>query len=183
MLSIIGGSYHKYYFCREKSFVAANTFLSGQKTCFVAIKVCLSRHISVNLTSFVATKNMFVTTNATKHFYFRDKSMIIATDTCLSRQNIICRDKTFVSTKIFYRDKHNFVATEVFSRQAYFCRDKRRILSSQRRVCRDKEVFVATKMILMAAPATDSYPHIVSVELSLLNQRLFPTLLSGRGTS
>ena len=34
------------------------------------------------------------------------------------------------------------------SRQTYFCRDKRR-------VCRDK-MFVATKMILVAAPANDN---------------------------
>ena len=48
----------------------------------------------------------------------------------------------FVATKIFCHDKHNFVATNVFSRQAYFCPDKR--------------VFVATIMILGAAPANDT---------------------------
>ena len=48
----------------------------------------------------------------------------------------ICRDKRFVATKIFCRDKHTFVATkDVF--------------------CRDKHVFVATKIILVASSAND----------------------------
>ena len=36
-----------------------------------------------------------------------------------------------LSRQMFYRNKHNksFVATKVLSRQAYFCRDKRRVLS------------------------------------------------------
>ena len=65
----------------------------------------------------------------------------------LSRQNTSCRttnkheinttnifrDKHFVAPFfilffIFCRDKHNFVATNVLPRQAYFCRDKRLIL-------------------------------------------------------
>ena len=56
----------------------------------------------------------------------------------------IYRDKSFVETIVlfyFCRDKHNFVATNVLSGQAYFCGDKRRTLSQQRRlsqVCRDK---------------------------------------------
>ena len=36
------------------------------------------------------------------------------------------------------RDKYNFVATKALSRQAYFFRDKRRVLSWLKRVCRDK---------------------------------------------
>ena len=49
------------------------------------------------------------------------------------------------------------VATKLLSlsRRACFCRDKRRVLSRQKRVCRDK-MFVATKMLLVAAPAKDS---------------------------
>ena len=60
----------------------------------------------------------------------------------------------FVATKYFGRDKHVFVDTNVLSRQAYFCRDKRRVLSGQTRVCRDK-TSVATKMIPVVAPADD----------------------------
>ena len=56
-------------------------------------------------------------------------TIFVATSACLSRQ------------------KHTFVAT-------YFCRDKRRVLSRQTSVCRD-ETFIATKMILMAAPTND----------------------------
>ena len=47
-----------------------------------------------------------------KHVFCRDKSMLVATNTC------------FVATKIFCRDKRNFVATKL----AYFCRDKNGIL-------------------------------------------------------
>ena len=49
------------------------------------------------------------------------------------------------------------VATKLLSlsQGACFCRDKRRVLSRQKRVCRDK-MFVATKMLLVAAPAKDS---------------------------
>ena len=53
-----------------------------------------------------------------------------------------------------------FVATIFLSQQAYFCRDKRTVLSRQTRVC-----FVAKKMILVAAAASDSYfsvPTIIS---------------------
>ena len=39
---IIGGSCHKYHFCRDKCFVATNTRFSRENTPFVATKVCLS---------------------------------------------------------------------------------------------------------------------------------------------
>ena len=63
----------------------------------------------------------------------------------------ICRYKSSVATKYilsrqFFRNK-TFVTT-------YFCRDKRRLLSRQTCVCRN-ETFVATKMILVAAPTND----------------------------
>ena len=76
----------------------------------------------------------------------------------------------FVATKLslsrqsFCRDKHNFVATNVLSRKAYFCRDKTRLLSRQTAVCRDK-TFVATKMIFVAAPASD-IPTLVETDVS-----------------
>ena len=85
------------------------SFLSGQNTCFVSTKVCLSRQNFIN--------------------------------SCLSRQNS-CHNK------MFCRDKHNFVATNItLSRQAYFCCDKRR-------------VFVATKVILAAAPANARFSYV-----------------------
>ena len=68
----------------------------------------------------------------------------------LSRQKYACRDKTFVVTKLclsrqICRDE-TLVAKNVLSQQAYVCRDKRRI-------------FVATKMIPVAAPANDNLSH------------------------
>ena len=62
-----------------------------------------------------------------------------------------CRDKSFCRV---FRDK-----TRLLSRQKYesifFCRDKRRSLSRQTHICRDNYVFVATKTILVEAPASD----------------------------
>ena len=57
------------------------------------------------------------------------------TNSCLLQQNFC---KYFVMT-------NNFVATKVLSRQAYFCHNF--VLS--------RNMFVATKMILVAAPASD----------------------------
>ena len=71
------------------------------------------------------------------------------TKLCWLRQNYVCRDK------------HVFVVTKVLLWQAYFCRNKRRVLSWQtcvclnKRVCRDK-TFVTTKIILVAAPVNDT---------------------------
>ena len=93
----MSGSYHKYHFCCDKSFVVTNTCLTN---------IFLSRQI-------------FVATNTFLSAYFcRNKHMFVAT--------------CFVATNI------------ILSRQAYFCRNKRR-------------VFVATKMILVAAFASDTY--------------------------
>ena len=96
-----------------------------------------------------------------KYNFCRDKRRV------LSQPQYACRNKTFVAT-----DKRNFVATEYFchdqtfvatsicvcrdnfflSRQAYFCCDKRCVLSRQKRVCHDKWacrvkiMFVATNI-------------------------------------
>ena len=74
---------------------------------------------------------------------------------------LFCRDKTFVTTNI-WRDKHNFVATTVLLRQAYFCRDKTRLLSRQTGVCREKHVFVATKRIFVVVPANDKHVFVAT---------------------
>ena len=68
----------------------------------------------------------------------------------LSRQKYVYRDKSCVVTniKLFQVYKHNFVATKLLLRQAYFC-----ALSGQTHVCCDKHVFVATNV--MAVPADD----------------------------
>jgi len=129
----------------------------------------------------------------------RQNMSFVVTKACLLQQNV-CHDKImFVMTKYFCRNKHIFVVTKVLSRQAYFCHDKRcvltrgkskllvtkllsqqklclsqfvttkvllwqeyfccdkrHVLSRHTRVCCDNHIFVATKMILVAAPANDS---------------------------
>ena len=75
--------------------------------------------------------------------HFCNKRVFVGTKhVFLSRQKYAC-DKTFVATKIFCCDKHNFVATKLLSRQAYFCRDERRVLSRHTRVCGDKSMLLA----------------------------------------
>ena len=76
----------------------------------------------------------------------RQKPSFVATKVCSPGQTF-CRDKlTFVATKhVFCREKHNFVATKLLFRRAYFCRDKIRVFY----------VFVATKIMLVAASAND----------------------------
>ena len=76
---------------------------------------------------FCRDKHVFVTT---KHVLGRDKSM-------LWRQNYVCRDKSFARQTYFCRHK----------RQAHLCREERRVLSPQTRVCRDK-TFVGYKPYL-----------------------------------
>ena len=73
-----------------------------------------------------------------------DELTFVTTNACFSWQNILlsrqkyaCRNKAFVMTntfawKIFCRDKHNCVLTKVLSQHAYFCCDKRHVLSQQK---------------------------------------------------
>ena len=56
------------------------------------------------------------------------------------------------------RNKNMFVATKVLSRQAYFCRDKRRVLSRQTCV-----------MMLVAAPANDNIQLVQIFKILLLS--------------
>ena len=111
--------------------------------------------------------------------------MLVATKVLL-QQTYLCCDKTFVATNICC-NKHNFVTTKLLlwevtfvatsmqicllSRQKCFvvtniilpwqkhaCRDKRGVLLHQICVCCDKRH--ATKIIFVAAPATDTpKPH------------------------
>ena len=84
--------------------------------------------------------------------------------TCLSRQNrsFVCRDKyrCFVATKVcLSRHKHVFIATNICRDKSFvatktFCRDKRFVAASTL-LSRQKTCFVATKIILVAAPAND----------------------------
>ena len=83
------------------------------------------------------------------HLLSRQNTSFVATKVCLSWQKF-CRGK-----HVFVATKHVFVETK-----DVFCRDKRMLvetkrLSRQTRVCLEK-TFVATKIILVAAPASDS---------------------------
>ena len=69
----------------------------------------------------------------------------------------------FVATKdVFCREKHVFVETKMsLSRQNYVCRDKSELVATKLCLSRQtfynvKNMFVATKEILAAAPANDS---------------------------
>ena len=68
----------------------------------------------------------------------RDKLVFVATNLCLSRQNIFCREKSLVAPKIFCRDKCQT-----------FCRGKHPFVATTDVFCCD------TKMRLVAAPAND----------------------------
>ena len=91
---------------------------------------------------FVSTKlllrQIFVATNTIlseqTSALSRQSMSFVTTKVCLSRQTRVLA-KIFVATKIFCRDKYNYGTTKVLSLQAYFCRDKRRVLSRQTHVC------------------------------------------------
>ena len=83
----------------------------------------------------------------TKYVFCRSKQMYVTTKVWLLWQNL-CHDKT-VMTKLCL--SWQFFTTKLLSWQAYFCRNKRCVLLRQTRL------FVATKMILVAAPASDNF--------------------------
>ena len=123
LTTIIGGSCHKYNFCRDKTRPLSRQKYACRDKRFVATKLCLSRQKRRRI---VTTKMIHVFV-ATKHVFCRDK-------TILSRQNYACRDKhVFVATNICH-DKR-FVATSIL------------FLAIKDVFCRDKHVFVATKLL------------------------------------
>ena len=122
------------------------SFLSRQNTSFVSTKVCLSR------------QNFF----SGQTCFSRHKSFV-ATSLLLSRQTCVCRDKTCLLSRQKYSCVKTFVATNIIlSRQAYFCRDQRTVLSRLTRVRRDKSKLVATKNLLLAAPANDITQRVLN---------------------
>ena len=91
----------------------------------------------------------------------------------------LCRDEhfVFVATKIFCRDKRMLVATKRICLDGIqnVCRDKHNffatnVLSRQDVFCRNKRAFVATKMILVAAPSngTSVGGFLIQGQLSVL---------------
>ena len=73
----------------------------------------------------------------------------------LSPQNYVCRDKIFLSRQTrVCRDKSKLVAAK--------CRDKHIFVTTKDVFRRGKHVFVATKMKLVAAPASDTEPLFIT---------------------
>ena len=148
-IAISGVSCHKYRFCRDKHvFVSTNASLWRQNTSFIATKVCLPRKTSVATKLYLSRKNIFVVTKVLSRqiIFCRDKHVFVAIMILLSRKNTCF--VAFVVTNIFCRDKTCQINKNM-PRQAYFYSNKTRLLSRQKRVCRDK-TFLATKMILVA---------------------------------
>ena len=118
------------------------TFLLQQKMCFVETK-----HVFVTTTfllqqkmCFVETKHVFVTTT----FLLQQKMCFVETK------------HVFVTTTFLLQQKMCFVETNTCLSRQHFCCNKRCVLLRQTRVCHDN-IFVATKMILVAAPAHDRF--------------------------
>ena len=119
---------------------------------------CCNKHVFVMTNTYLSQENIsFVMTKTC----FCNKSFVM-TKLCLLQQTCVCHDKTFVATNICH-NKHNFVATRcVLSQQMCVCHDKHVF-------CGDK-TFVATKMMLVAAPANDTVSMTRALSyLSLFN--------------
>ena len=93
----------------------------------------------------------------------------VVTKVCLSRQNYVCCDKSFVMTNTWC-DKHMFVVTNMFcsnkhtfvvtkARQTHVCCDKSccdKTMFSRHAYFWQEKTFVAMKKILMQAPTSDN---------------------------
>ena len=116
---------------------------------------------------------------------YHDK-IFLSRQTRLSQQNQVCRDKSFVMTKlclslqIFVTTKvllrQIFVTTKMLLQQAYICCHKRCVLLRQKSICHNKHVchdktFVLTKMILVAAHANDTFLFLTA-SVALLRLKL-----------
>ena len=105
--------------------------------------------------------------NCHKHNFCRNKRVFCHDKHCvLSRQNYFRRDKRLLRQNTSVVTTCLFIATtetlQIFlSRQSrdVFCR-KHTSVVTKRRVCRDKRVFVVTKMVLVAAHAIDTNPAL-----------------------
>ena len=131
----------KHVFCRDKSMlVMTKTYVRTKYFC-VATNIIWSQQAYICCDKHVCRDKAFFTTNTRhdKHKFCDKMTNLVATSIHLMRQTRVCRDKAFFTTNTCCHDKHKFC-------------DKQ----NDKRVCRDK-TFVATKMILAAAPANDSH--------------------------
>ena len=117
-----------------------HAFWSRFKNSFIRAKILIIFVYSPALTPDLATPSTQHATQ-TRQAAACAGPAVVTGASCRKYQ--FCRHKGFVAASILLsrqntcyvcRDKHDFVATKVLSRQAYFCRDKRRVLWRQTRV-------------------------------------------------
>ena len=103
-------------------------------------KVCRDQHVFVGQSrSFVVTKVCLLRQNI-----YRDEHNFVSWKQVFYRDTNISRDESFVATKIFCRDQHNFVATNT---------------------CYQK---LTPKMVLVAAPASNmQLPFVRLLDLTV----------------
>ena len=100
-----------------------------------------------------------------KHVFCRDKTRLFCLDkSMLSATKPLSRQKCLSNTCVCVCV---CVSRQVLSRQAYFSREKTCLLSRQTRFCRCK-TFVATEMILVAAPTNETCQQRSSSDTSIL---------------
>ena len=76
-------------------------------------------------------------------YYWRELPQVLF----LSRQTF-CQTRHKHDKARLLSQRKNACCDKYLSRREYFCRDKRRVLSQQTRVCRNKSMLVATKVCL-----------------------------------
>ena len=161
--SIVDGSRHKYHFCRDKHVFVAPTKKQNKNT---TTKNTTKTRLLSRQKVFIATKVL----SRQAYFCHDKKTCFVVESTCLSRQKHACRHKTFVKIMFVAINQTIFSRKNVFHRHTLvatkkvLCRDKKRVMPRQTRVCRD-DIFAATEMIVVAAPATDKRVQLLSGRL------------------
>ena len=110
---MVGGSCHKYHFCRDKTFVATEHYLCCDKSMLAATKVFSWQIFVVTNTcllgqSFVATSIILL------------RWIFVATK-LLSWQKYVCRDNSFVTTSILLSCRKTWFVTKNMSWQTFCC--------------------------------------------------------------
>jgi len=143
---------------------------------FLATKVLSRQTVATHVCLFCRNKIMF----ATSILLSRQTRVCCDKTRLLSRQKYACLDKTLVATNMCYLSRQKFCRDKRHSLQyryvswlgacipglclilqrQNFCHEKHTFVSTKDVFCRDKHAFVATKfiatkMILVAAPASD----------------------------
>ena len=106
-------------------------------------------------------QNVYIGGSCYKYHFCRDKSFVM-TNTSFVATNVLLRQTSLLSRQEYFcRDKSMLVETKLLPQQTDICGNKRFIATnmivSRQKTCffREKHVFVATKMRLVAAPAND----------------------------